>query len=115
MAAIQQDVVDVVARRMTPKIVQICHSIAPQLTARQQNDLEQMLAILKEWEGSFDEASIGATLYNRWFIQFIRKLYMRYAPDSEDDRMALSDNYHFTDAFQNIITSVLEESQNSRF
>ena len=68
-----------------------------------------MLTILRGWQGTFEETSIGATLYNRWFIQFVRKLYMKYEPDSEDDRMAFSDNYHFTDAFQRIIVSVLEE------
>ena len=100
---------------MTPKIVQISESVASQLTQGQQADLEQMLTILRGWQGSFDEASIGATLYNRWFIQFIRKLYMKYEPDSEDDRMAFSDMYHFTDAFQRIIVSVLEEGDQSRF
>ena len=40
---------------------------------------------------------------------------MKYEPDSEDDRMAFSDNYHFTDSFQRIITSVLEEKEQSRF
>lgn len=74
-----------------------------------------MLKILRDWHGEFDEASIGATIYNRWFIQFIRKLFMRYEPDSEDDRMAFSDNYHFTDAFQRIVASVLDEGDQSRF
>ena len=73
-----------------------------------------MLDILRNWNGSFDEESIGATLYTRWYIQFIRSLYMKYQFE-EDDRMAFSDNYHFTDAFQKIITSILDEKETSHF
>lgn len=57
-----------------------------------------MLKVLRNWHGSFDEESIGATIYTRWYIQFIRKLFSKYNT-SEDERMAYSDSYHFTDAF----------------
>lgn len=73
-----------------------------------------MLDILRNWKGSFDMESVGATIYMRWYIQFIRNLYFNYA-ESEDDRMAFSDNYHFTDAYQRIISSVLEQKEKSHF
>ena len=58
--------------------------------------------------------SIGATLYTRWYIQFIRNLYLKY-DFQEEDRMAFSDNFHFTDAYQRIMRSILEEKENSHF
>ena len=108
LGAIQQDVIDVVARRMTPKIVEIAQRT--QLASPQERQqLEEMLALMRDWRGSFDEQSVSASIYTRWYIQFVRKLFMKYEPDNEDDRLAFSDNYHFTDAFQRIITSVHEE------
>ena len=115
MIEMQLDVVDVVARRVTPKLVQICQTDAKGLIPSQsQADLDKMLGILSDWPGSFDMDSVAATLYTRWYIQFIRNLYLRYG-FTEEDRMAFSDNYHFTDAFQNIIESILVEKEKSHF
>jgi len=77
-------------------------------------DVAKTLDILRNWQGSFDMDSLGATVYMRWYIQFIRNLYNNYA-DNEDDRMAFSDNYHFTDAFQRIISSVHDDKDKSHF
>ena len=75
----QLDVVDVIARRVTPKVVEICENDAKDLIPKEsQADLEQMLDILRNWHGTFDMESIGATLYTRWYIQFIRNLYLKY-------------------------------------
>lgn len=115
MAEMQIDVVDVIARRVAPKIVEICQNDGKQLVPQSKvAELEQMLGILAEWNGSFDEDSIAATVYTRWYIQFIRNLFLKY-DFSEEDRMAFSDNYHYTDAFQKIIASVLEEKGESHF
>ena len=67
MGAIQQDVVDVVARRMAPKIASISQDVSHHLTKEQKNQLEEMLQILAPWEGSFDESSIGASVYSKWY------------------------------------------------
>lgn len=119
MGAIQQDVVDVYARQVTPMIVTIVEEVmagddGALLTLQQKQDLEAMLNVLRNWRGSFDEESIGATVYTRWYIQFIRKLFTQYQA-SEDERMAYADNYHFTDAYMIIIESVLKEKKASRF
>ena len=60
--------------------------------------MEPMIEILQNWQGSFDEKSIGASLYMKWYIQFIRSLFIKFSSD-EDDRMALTDHFHFTDVF----------------
>ena len=69
MGAIQQDVVDIiVARRMTPKIILISQEVLHHLTKEQRSSLQEMLLILEEWPGSFEETSVGASLYTRWYI-----------------------------------------------
>ena len=42
-------------------------------------------------------------------------LFFQYAPDNEEQRFAFSDNYHFTDAYQNLMTDVLEKKEESHF
>ena len=98
MGAIQQDVVDVFARDLTPKIVDIIRGHKDELTSNQLKELAPVLSILEAWNGSFDETSVAASIYMKWYIQFTRSLFIKYI-DSEDDRLALVDNWEFPDAY----------------
>ena len=85
---------------MKPKIIAIAREVSHHLTKEQKVDLEKMIDILTPWEGSFDGESIAASLYMKWYIQFERSLYVKqFGKEAEKDRMAISNNYHFTDAF----------------
>ena len=86
--AIQQDVIDVVARRITPQIVQITEEVTHHLTQQQKQDLNEMLDYLRGWDGSFDVDSIAATVYSRWDIQLTRHLFMGLGGQEEGQRLA---------------------------
>lgn len=73
-----------------------------------------MTKILKNWEGTFEETSVAASVYIRWYIQFVRSLFSKQVKD-ESQRMAYSDNYHFTDAYQNIITEIHSDQEKSHY
>jgi acyl-homoserine lactone acylase PvdQ len=73
-----------------------------------------MLEILSGWNASFDKTSVGATVYNRWNIQFNRSLFHKYVSD-DDQRMASCENYHWSDTLQRMISSVLTEKEESHF
>ena len=99
---------------MTPLILEIIEQNKQSLKIEDRIYLDSMTKILKDWHGNFGLEDIGASIYIKWYIQFVRNLYSNYV-DGEDDRMAMSDNYHFTDAFQNIIESIHKEREQSRF
>ncbi len=40
-----------------------------------------MYNILKNWKGTFEETSIAATVYNRFYIQFVRSLFSKQVDD----------------------------------
>lgn len=104
-----------VARRMTPLILEITNEMRLSfINDEERMYLDSMIKILKDWQGNFGLEEKGASIYMKWYMQFVRNLYWNYA-DNEDDRMAMSDNYHFSDAYQNIIESVHKEKERSRF
>lgn len=74
----------------------------------------QMTELLQDWDGSFDLESVAATVYNRWYIQFLRSLFHKYS-DDEEQRMLFSGTYHFTDTFYRLVTSVRDEGESSRY
>ena len=49
MGDIQQDVVDVVARRMTPMVISICSDVRHHLTSEQKVKIDEMVSILSTW------------------------------------------------------------------
>ena len=66
---LQQDVVDIIAQRMLPKIVEIIKVDGMQgMSEADKFSVEEMLDILNGWDGSFDKKSVAATVYNRWNI-----------------------------------------------
>ena len=102
MSALQQDVIDIIARRITPRIIKIASEVTQYLSKDQNVSLEEMLEILAVWNASFDKKSVGASVYTRWSIQFYRSLFHKYTAN-EEQRMAYSDNYHWSDTTQRMI------------
>ena len=81
LGEMQQDVIDVFARKNNPIILAIAREAAHHLTEAQRKAMDQVIKILEPWEGSFEETSIGATVSTRWDIQFRRSLFSRYTND----------------------------------
>ena len=84
------------------------------LTSEQDKSVDEMVAILRNWNGSFDMDSVAATLYIRWKIQFYRNLFCKYI-DDESQRMALGGNYHFTDTYLRLVDGVLADKEQSHW
>ena len=56
---ILQDVIDVIARDLTPRIVNISQRVAAeQFDEQERQDIEQMSAILEGWDGNYEIDSI---------------------------------------------------------
>lgn len=114
MNSIKDDVVDVFARKQTALMLELSASASHHLTAEQKSDLKEMTELLQQWDGSFDLESVSATVYNKWYIQFLRSLFHNYS-DDEDQRMLFSGTYHFMDTFYRLVTSVRDEGESSRY
>ena len=101
---------------MTPIIMTIINENSDKLSLEQKKDLKDAQNIFRAWEGKFEETSVAASLYIRFQIQFVRSLFVKQVGRvNEDQRMELLENYHFTDVFQRMLTSINEEKENSRF
>ena len=68
LGAMQQDVVDVVARRMKPKLLKIIAEADHHLSQEQKKKIGELVRILGPWEGDFAKTSVGASVYTRWYI-----------------------------------------------
>lgn len=66
---------------MTPKIIEIADRVVHHLTENEKQDVQQMTKILKDWEGTFEETSVAASVYIRWYIQFVRSLFSKQVSD----------------------------------
>lgn len=106
MSSIQQDVIDVIARRTTPVIFAIAAEEYQDLAKEQKEKISKLAAITKDWQGSFEETSIAAPVYTRFYIQFLRLLFTKQAGEDENQRMAFSDHYGFTDSYQRLLNDV---------
>ena len=73
-----------------------------------------MYKVLKDWNGSFDMDSVAATVYQKWYMQFLLSLFHSYS-DNVDDRLSFTGNYHFKDSFQFMIEDILENKSKSRY
>ena len=92
MGAMQQDVVDVMARRQVPNLIKIAVSIKTELNAKQREDLDFILSILEKWDFKMDEESIGATVYAFAILEFNKSLFHAYESDPEE-RASMLDGY----------------------
>jgi penicillin G amidase len=58
MARIQQDVHDIISRRMTPVILDLAKQVREDFSPEEQKDLDQMMSIMDGWDGAMDADSI---------------------------------------------------------
>lgn len=72
---------DVIARKVAPKLIEISASVKQDLNEQQQASLAKISNLLGDWRGSFEETSTAATAYTRWYIQFVRKLFYKQGKD----------------------------------
>ena len=70
---------DVIARRMTPLILEIINENRSSLKEEERMYVDKMTAVLKDWHGNFGLEDTGASIYIKWYMQFVRNLYTNYA------------------------------------
>ena len=63
MLRIMQDVIDVIARQITPKLTDMAQSVKNDLSKEERMDIEMVTAILQDWDGNFGDESIQGTIY----------------------------------------------------
>jgi len=115
MIDIQLDNIDVFARNMRPNIVKIAESMRRELTKEQQLNLEQALVYYRDWNGDMSEDSITGSIHMHYFMHFFKSLFHKYEPESEDQRMYISDTYAFQQTYQRLLLEVVEEGEDSHF
>ena len=62
-----------------------------------------------------NEESIAASIHMHYVLAFHKSLFHKYSPDSEEDRLYLSDNYAFQQTYQRMIKEVSEQGADSHF
>ena len=81
MVDMQQDVLDVMARRQMPILAELAREAKKDLPSSLQKDLEEMLAILEGWDYRFTEESVAATVYTFAMLRFQKSLFHNYEAD----------------------------------
>jgi len=66
MADLQQDVVDEMAKHITPLAINLARGVKDQLSQEQKLALEEMLIPLEDWKYDFSEESVSASIYAYW-------------------------------------------------
>lgn len=114
MGRIQQDVTDVISRRMAPVITDMAQNIKSQLTQEERVDVEKVTALLQGWDGNFDEESIAGTVFWQAHLRFYLSLFHQYEAD-EDERLAMTDGYAFFDFWQRMLADVTKNGAASKY
>ena len=89
MSNMQQDVLDVMARRQMPILAGLARQVKEELPTGLRSDLEEMLSILEKWDFEFDEESVGATVYTFAMLRFHKSLFHKYESDPEQRSMMI--------------------------
>lgn len=91
MVDIQQDLVDVVARELSPHIVKIAEKVVSDpehaFSKDQITDIKKMIEQLRNFDGKMNEESISATVYNYWQYFFYRSLMHKYTSAGKNEKM----------------------------
>ena len=66
----QQDVLDVMARRQMPILSTLARETKKELPISLQKSLDEMLLIVENWDHKFDEESVAATVYTFAILNF---------------------------------------------
>ena len=84
MLRMQRDTVDVVARGMTPKIIDIAESQLYLLSTEEQNMVRTLLERLRRWDGDMNPDSEAATIWNVWSYFYSARFFRDYFQDDID-------------------------------
>ena len=95
MIAFQLDTVDVFARNMRPYVVRIAESMRSELSKAEQMDLQTALSLYRDWDGDMKEDSVAASIHMHYLLAFHKSLFHKQEPESEEERLLISDNYAF--------------------
>jgi len=134
MVDIQQDVVDVAARAMTPHILKIAETALNAeeygFTQKDKQDAKYMMDFLKDFKGAMSQDSIPATVYSYWHYFFYSGFLHSYTSLGErgrawrnadepfwnlKTRLSLVDNYGFADFYANLVLHLGENLQSDKF
>ena len=92
MVNMQQDVLDVMARRQMPILSKLARETKKELPISLQKSLDEMLLIVDNWDHKFDEESVAATVYTFAILNFQKSLFHKYESDPEQ-RANMIDGY----------------------
>ena len=72
MKALQLDVVDVYARELAQRVIQMVKDVVDSgvLKGNEVKELEEMVRFFDGWDGSHDKESLAASVFERWHIIF---------------------------------------------
>lgn len=106
MIAFQLDTVDVFARNMRPYVVRIAESMKNELSPAEQLDMETVLQFYRTFDGDMTEDSVAGSVHMHYLLAFHKSLFHKQEPDSEEERLLISDNYAFMQMYQRLLVEV---------
>lgn len=114
MLTIQNDTLDIMARDITPIVVNLTRQMFDIIEPQDHDKLEMIVNRLSNWYGDMAENSVGATIYSTWHYMFYQTLLVEKIPE-DNVRLALVGNYPFADFVQRMIHTLQDEPENERF
>lgn len=115
MIAIQQDVGDTMARRITEFILPIAtQNINLLKDEKQKAQVNSLVEVLKGWNGDMEMELIEPTVYHTWIYYMYKSLFNDMML-SDDSIMALLSNYPFKDFMFKMLKATLENSKDSKY
>ena len=93
---------------MRPTVVKLAESMRSQLSQEDQKHLTTALDIYRDWNGDMTEESVAASVHMHYMLAFHKSLFHKQVPgeDMEEERMLISDNYPFIQAYQRLLLEV---------
>jgi penicillin amidase len=81
MRDLQQDDLDIVARELTPRMINIARKVAHELTPQQRTAMESSFKVLEGWGGRMDKDTIPPTIYQYTMLFIFKSLMHKHYPD----------------------------------
>jgi len=114
MIDIQQDEMDVEARDLISYMLSSVQSNKNRLSKGEVEAIEALIPHLNHWKGDTSAMSIGATVYNVWYLHFIRTLF-RVQIQDEPTRLDIFNNYQIKDFISSLIMEAAENPSASKY
>ena len=112
MIEIMQDLTDIVARELVPKIIHTATQTLPDLPLKDQGKVSKMLGQLQGFTGEMTEDSIGASVYSYWQVFFYKSLFHRYTREvdadfwNDENVISLADQPSFLEFYAKLVKEV---------